>query len=77
MVYPSYGVTDNESGFRTADRPVKSIGNRKGSAFVCRVYASQISYLQDQATGRDPSARFQPRPHAAGPDLARIQECAQ
>ncbi|MDP5306657.1 TRAP transporter substrate-binding protein DctP [Paracoccus spongiarum] len=42
-----------------------------------KVYASQISYLQDYATWRDASAPFNLGRTPNGPDLAAIQACAQ
>ncbi|WP_265499223.1 TRAP transporter substrate-binding protein DctP [Paracoccus beibuensis] len=41
-----------------------------------KVYASQLSYLQDYATWRDASAPFNLGRTPNGPDLAAIQECA-
>ncbi|SIS62835.1 TRAP transporter substrate-binding protein DctP [Paracoccus saliphilus] len=42
-----------------------------------KVYASQISYLQDYASWRDASAPFNLGRTPQGPDLAKIEECAQ
>ncbi len=42
-----------------------------------KVYASQIGYLQDYAQWRDASAPFNLGRTPDGPDLAKIQECAQ
>lgn len=42
-----------------------------------KVYASQVSYLQDYATWRDASAPFNLGRTPDGPDLAKLQECAQ
>lgn len=42
-----------------------------------KVYASQLSYLQDYASWRDASAPFNLGRTPDGPDLAKIQECAQ
>ena len=41
-----------------------------------KVYASQLSYLQDYSTWRDASAPFNLGRTPNGPDLAAIQECA-
>lgn len=41
-----------------------------------KVYASQLSYLQDYATWRDASAPFNLGRTPNGPDLAAIEECA-
>ncbi|RJE83679.1 TRAP transporter substrate-binding protein DctP [Paracoccus onubensis] len=42
-----------------------------------KVYASQLAYLQDYASWRDASAPFNLGRTPDGPDLAKIQECAQ
>ena len=42
-----------------------------------KVYASQLSYLEDYASWRDASAPFNLGRTPDGPDLAKIQECAQ
>ena len=42
-----------------------------------KVYASQLSYLQDYATWRDASAPFNLGRTPDGPDLAAIQACAE
>lgn len=42
-----------------------------------KVYASQIGYLQDYASWRDASAPFNLGRTPNGPDLAKIQACAQ
>lgn len=42
-----------------------------------KVYASQISYLQDYASWRDASAPFNLGRTPNGPDLAKIQACAE
>lgn len=42
-----------------------------------KVYASQLSYLQDYATWRDASAPFNLGRTPDGPDLAAIEACAQ
>ncbi len=42
-----------------------------------KVYAAMLSYLQDYAKWRDASAPFNLGRTPTGPDLAKIQECAQ
>ncbi|SES68508.1 TRAP transporter substrate-binding protein DctP [Paracoccus homiensis] len=42
-----------------------------------KVYASQVGYLQDYSSWRDASAPFNLGRTPNGPDLAKLQECAQ
>ena len=44
---------------------------------AAKVYASQISYLQDYGTWRDASAPFNLGRTPKGPDLARIEACVE